>query len=303
MAATLLLLTGAVPLGDTGGESAGRRQRPRGPTAHLLHLVVREALEQILDSTPPGPPPNTPAVGSGGGSMRFTFPTSLTATDVTARLEAARSSTVGRKSAVRTAEDRPEDGNEAEDELEDDTGDAVDGAGRKRCRVLSFSGSSTSSCRRRVPHKRSRKTSSSTDLPPDEAGVSADVNEGGCSIVAAATDDEKGQGKGTWRSSPDLPPRVEQLDQVVFTSSQEQWRLLGQELRGVARKFASSSSGVGSTGGAPSSYSVKISARYPGDCSGGGSRKSGGELSSNVVCLAVNFLLWRLLKRLFAADV
>ncbi len=139
------------------------------------------------------------------------------------------------------------------------------------------------------------------DLPPDEAGVSADVNEGGCSIVAAATDAEKGQSKGTWRSSPDLPPRVEQLDQVVFTSSQEHWRLLGQELRGVARKFASSSSGVGGTGGASSSYSVKISARHPGDCSG--SRKSGGELSSNVVCLAVNFLLWRLLKRLFAADV
>jgi hypothetical protein len=81
--------------------------------------------------------------------------------------------------------------------------------------------------------------------------------------------------------------------------SEQEWRLLGHELRSVARKFAASS---GSAALRRPVYSLRISAGCSGDFNAGDGGDGSGKMmaSTNVVYLAVNFMLWRLLRRFFA---
>jgi hypothetical protein len=285
MSATLLLLAGAVPLADGGRTTAAAKRRIGGQ--ELMQLVVREALDRILDLPlpPPGPPPNTPA----GDDRSFSFPVPSPG-EVAARVATSR--------AVMTV---ARDGNEAEDEGDSEV-DTNGKGGRKRCRVLSFSGALASS--RRVPHKRTRETVAPPSLSGDEADDAAVTG------AAAANSRTKLKGRNSRGKRLDIVDHpvvpvtaTPQADQPLGSEEQQQWRALGQELRGVALKFAMASSCGQNTAGVPRrKYSLKISAQAGGEGSSSREMKMiGGELSTNVVCLAVNFLIWRLLRRLFTA--
>jgi hypothetical protein len=313
MAATLLLLAGAVPFPGSEPAVAIRQRRPGGnPGAQLLQLVVREALERMLDTPHPGPPPNTPAAAESGGADRtFRFP-SPSPSAVAARLR-----TSGRRRQQQT-EERNADGNEAEDEEEEEETrhssdpDCVErgGGGRKRGRVLSFSGASAA-CRR-VPHKRTKEA---ITWPPADTADMVDAAGAGAghNLPEALADRERARRHRTRQVAIQPAPQTAAGHQPVAAASAEstssgssnssssrvseqEWRLLGQELRSVARKFAAASSGS-----APLRrpvYSVRISA-------GSGDFNAGEDsdkmmVSTNVVYLAVNYMLWRLLRRLFA---
>jgi hypothetical protein len=306
MAATLLLLAGAVPFPDSEPGAAIRQRRPGGnPGAQLLQLVVREALERMLDTPHPGPPPNTPAAGA---DRTFRFPSPAPAA------LAARLRTAGRRRKQET-EERKADGNEAEDEEEEEEeetrhssdADCVErgGGGRKRGRVLSFSGASAA-CRR-VPHKRTKEA---ITRPADTVDL-VDAGADACHNLPEAADRERARRHRATRQVAVQPgPQTADGHQpVVATStestsssgrvSEQEWRLLGQELRSVARKFAAAS------GSAPLRrpvYSVRISAGCSGDFNAGDGGEDSGKMmvSTNVVYRAVNFMLWRLLRRLFA---
>jgi hypothetical protein len=300
MAATLLLLAGAVPFPDSEPAAATRQRRPGGnPGAQLLQLVVREALERMLDTPHPGPPPNTPAAAESGVADRtFRFPSPSPAA------LAARLRTSGRRR--QQTEERNADGNEAEDEEEEDeetrhSSDYVERGGRKRGRVLSFSGA-YAACRR-VPHKRTKEA---ITRPADTADLVDAGADAGHSLPEAA-DRERArrhrtrQVAGAQTAAGHQPVVAASTESTSSSSSsgvsEQEWRLLGQELRSVARKFAASS---GSAALRRPVYSVRISAG-----SGSGDFNAGEDsgkmmVSTNVVYLAVNFMLWRLLRRLFA---
>jgi hypothetical protein len=302
MAATLLLLAGAVPsFPDSEPAAAIRQRRPGGnPGAQLLQLVVREALERMLDTPHPGPPPNTPAAGA---DRTFRFP-SPSPSAVAARLR-----TSGRRQQQQT-EERNADGNEAEDEEEEEeTRHSLDadyverGGGRKRGRVLSFSGA-PAACRR-VPHKRTKEAI--TRPPADTADLVDAGADAGHSLPEAADRERARRHRATRQVAVQPGPQTAAGHQPVAAASAEsttssrvseqEWRLLGQELRSVARKFAASS---GSAALRRPVYSVRISAG-----SGSGDFNAGEDsgkmmVSTNVVYLAVNYMLWRLLRRLFA---
>jgi hypothetical protein len=303
MAATLLLLAGAVPFPDSEPASAIRQRRPGGnPGAQLLQLVVREALERMLDTPHPGPPPNTPAAGS---DRTFRFPSPSPAA-LAARLRTAS----GRRRQQQTGE-RNADGNEAEDEEEEEeearhSSDYVERGGRKRGRVLSFSGA-PAACRR-VPHKRTKEAITrpaalgSADTA-DRVDAGADAGDS----LAEAADRERArrhrnrQVAGPQTAAGHQPVAAASAESTSSSSrvSEQEWRLLGQELRSVARKFAAAS------GSAPLRrpvYSVRISAGCSGDFNAGDGGEDSGKMmvSTNVVYLAVNYMLWRLLRRLFA---
>ena len=300
MSGTLLLMVGAVPLAD-GGRAAATRRRNSGPGTELFQLVVREALDRILlDSrqSPPGPPPNTPAAADNNNSFTFPPPSVLNPADVADRMVATTRRVANSKSAAG-------DGNEAEDEQEDEAENIYDEdaerqtGGRKRCRVLSFSGAVASA--RRVPHKRTREMVPTGDELDEHvsaiktaAAVGRTKPKNCRRNKAAGCSHTDGGHPGTRTETSQGSEEQEKEEQ--------QWRLLGQELRGVALKFAMTAVGGPNR---RRHYSVKISASAAGDVHDSklknGCGFSAGELSTNVVCLAVNFLLWRLLRRLFAA--
>ncbi len=307
MAATLLLLAGAVPFPDSEPAAAIRQRRHGGnPGAQLLQLVVREALERMLDTPHPGPPPNTPAAAESGGADRtFRFPAPAPAA------LAARLRTAGRR-RQQMEERNAADGNEAEDEEEEEEetrhssdADCVERGGRKRGRVLSFSGASAA-CRR-VPHKRTKEAITrpaalgSADTA-DRVDAGADA---GHSLPEAADRERARRHRtrpvaGPLTGAGHAPVAAASTESTISSGSsrvsEQEWRLLGQELRSVARKFAASS---GSAALRRPVYSVRISAGCSGDFNAG---EDSGKMmvSTNVVYLAVNFMLWRLLRRLFA---
>jgi hypothetical protein len=228
---------------------------------------------------------------------------------------AARLRTAGRRRQQQTEESNAADGNEAEDEGEEEEeetrhssdADCVErgGGGRKRGRVLSFSGA-PAACRR-VPHKRTKEA-----ITRPGAADTADMVDAGADAghrLPEAADRERARRHRATRQVAVQPgtqtaaghePVVAASAESTCSSrvSEQEWRLLGHELRSVARKFAASS---GSAALRRPVYSVRISAG-----SGSGDFNAGEDsgkmmVSTNVVYLAVNYMLWRLLRRLFTA--
>ncbi len=290
-----LLLYSAVPIPNSeAANSNGGKSRRRHIHQELINIVVRDAVQMLFDSLPQSeiaaaaacpPPPNTPsAVSNGQPSSVFTFPPPPTSDEIASQLI------------------RRKDGNEADDSNSDSDCD-ISAADfpvelkpvqrRKRGRVCSFSNSSAAV--RRVPHKKqchvTPPKSNTDDLSDDNDCLSMTSCQSRLSVTATTPPTYSRQTVYTARQSHKVtaipPTNYDQVDyHRTIPSTSDQWKNLGKDLNTIATKFTTT---------IPAEYSTRKVVDSPSS-----SRSSAGSLiPANMITVAVNIFLWKLLKKWF----
>ena len=289
-----LLLYSAVPIPNSETDNSGSRTaggRRRHIHQELINIVVRDAVQMLFESLPPSeiaaagcpPPPNTPsAVSNGQPKTVFTFPPPPTSDEIASQLILRR-----------------KDGNEADDSNSDSDCDISYSAAtpvelkpvqrRKRNRVCSFSNSSAAV--RRVPHKKQCHVT-----PPPPKNNDDDLSDNDCLSmtscesrlsVTATTPTYRRQSIYTARQTQKVtaipPTNCDQVDyHSTIPSSSDQWKNLGKDLNTIATKFTTT---------IPKYSKRKVSEKA--------SSSAGSLIPANMITVAVNIFLWKMLKKWF----
>lgn len=288
-----LLLYSAVPIPNSETANSGGKSRRRHIHQELINIVVRDAVQMLFDSLPQSeiaaaaacpPPPNTPSAVSSNGqppSTVFTFPPPPTSDEIASQII------------------RRKDGNEADDSNSDSDCD-ISAADfpvelkpvqrRKRGRVCSFSNSSAAV--RRVPHKKQCHVTpppkNNDDLSDDNDCLSMTSCQSRLSVTATTPTTYSRQTVYTARQSHKVtaipPTNYDQVDyHRTIPSTSDQWKNLGKDLNTIATKFTTTIP----------EYSRKVVDKPS-------SRSSAGSLiPANMITVAVNIFLWKLLKKWF----
>lgn len=267
MVAASIILYAAVPVQDETGRSRqqNRHQRRRTGGRHeLLDLVVHETLQMILNPPAPATPPNTPTAGG-----NFSFPPPPQE-EVHSRLTTYNKDDTKKKvDEKRSTKDgllKKTDGNDA-DESEPELEWEMQPVRRKRGRLSSFSNSLAAA--RRVPHKKTRAATPSAVTPRKFPTANTDESDNVVCCPAPRTSTAACAEPGSWTS-------------------------LGSELRAIAEKFSINVDAV-----SVAERASVFSKLHPVDDTSA-VLMGPGNISRNVVSIAINILLWKLIRRMMA---